>query len=64
MILAQMVNSFKKYLNETECVETLKMMTDEFSEFVIEFLGKPLEDAGCHMSEMKSSVIDIKEKLL
>ena len=39
-------------------------MTDEFTGFVIEFLVKPLEDAGKDMSDMKKSVLDTKEKLL
>lgn len=64
MVLAQMANSFKQFLNEAEIVETLKSMTDEFTGFVIEFLVKPLEDAGKDMSDMKKSVLDTKEKLL
>ncbi len=64
MVLAQMANSFKKFLNDTEIMETLKSMTDEFTGFVIEFLVKPLEDAGRDMSDMKKSVLDTKEKLL
>ena len=63
MILAQIANSFKKFLNEPEIVEILKS-TDEVTGFVVTFLVKPLEDAGQDMSDIKKSVLDTKEKLL
>lgn len=64
MILAQIANSFKKFLNEPEIVEILQSMTDEVTGFVVTFLVKPLEDAGRDMSDMKKFVLDTKEKLL
>ena len=63
MILAQIANSFKKFLNEPEIVEILKS-TDEVTGFVVTFLVKPLEDAGQDMSDIKKFVLDTKEKLL
>ena len=64
MVLAQIINSFGKFLNEIETIETLKTMTDEFTSFVIEFLVRPLENSGQDMSAMKSSILETKESLL
>ncbi|GEM_PF-540371 len=64
MVLAEIANSFGKLLNEAELTEAMKNIADEFTNFVIEYLVKPLEDCGQDISAMKMSILDIKNELL
>jgi len=60
MVLAQVINSFGKFLNESEVIEILKNMTDEFNNFVIDFLVKPMEDAGQDMFLLLNSMLKLQ----